>query len=71
MNRMLNVGARYAGEHVEYVIEQHSAGEVTFPTGRVVGCDLSRARLWDRHSVAGTASVSAAPGVLAAAAAAR
>jgi hypothetical protein len=39
LDRMLNAGARYSGVHAEYVIEQHPLGEVTFPTGRVVGCD--------------------------------
>ena len=31
VDRMLNAGSRYASEHAEYVIEQHPAGEVTFP----------------------------------------
>ena len=39
LDQMLNAGARYADELAEYVIEQHLIGEVTFPTGQVVGCD--------------------------------
>jgi hypothetical protein len=36
---MLNAGTRYVDEHAEYVIEPHLVGEVTIPTGQVVGCD--------------------------------
>jgi hypothetical protein len=39
LDKMLTVGRRYADEHAQYVIERHGVGEVTFPTGEVVGCD--------------------------------
>src|ERR1700759_2759477 len=39
LSRLLTPGARYADEHDEYVIEPHRIGDVTFPTGQVVGCD--------------------------------
>jgi hypothetical protein len=39
LDQMLNTGARYVDEHTEYVIEEHLIGEVTCPTGQVVGCD--------------------------------
>ena len=39
LSRLLTPGARYADEHDEYVIEPHPIGDVTFPTGQVVGCD--------------------------------
>ena len=37
LSRLLTPGARYADEHDEYVIEPHPIGDVTFPTGQVVG----------------------------------
>ncbi len=39
LDQMLNAGARYIDGHAQYVIEPHPAGEVTLPTGQVVGCD--------------------------------
>jgi len=39
LSRLLTPGARYADQHDEYVIEPHPLGDVTFPTGEVVGCD--------------------------------
>jgi hypothetical protein len=39
LDQVLHLGARYADERTEYVIEQHPIGEVTVPTGQVVGCD--------------------------------
>jgi hypothetical protein len=39
LDKMLTCGARYADGQAEYVIERHLAGEVTFPTGQVAGCD--------------------------------
>jgi hypothetical protein len=34
LDQVLHLGARYADERTEYVIEQHPIGEVTVPTGR-------------------------------------
>jgi hypothetical protein len=39
LSRLLTPGARYADEHDDYAIEPHPLGDVTFPTGQVVGCD--------------------------------
>jgi hypothetical protein len=39
LDQLLNAGARYVDKDAEYVIEPHLIGEVTFPTGQVVGCD--------------------------------
>ena len=39
LSRLLTAGARYASDHAEYVIEPYLIGEVTLPTGHVVGCD--------------------------------
>jgi Protein of unknown function (DUF4241) len=39
LDQMLAAGARYVGQDAAYVIEPHLIGEVTFPTGQVVGCD--------------------------------
>jgi hypothetical protein len=39
LTRLLTPGARYADKHDEYLIEPHPVGDVTFPTGEVVGCD--------------------------------
>jgi hypothetical protein len=39
LDQMLTAGAHFADEHAEYVIEPHLIGEVTLPTGQVVGCD--------------------------------
>jgi len=39
LDQILNAGARYADKDAAYVIEPHLIGEVTFPTGQVVGCD--------------------------------
>lgn len=39
LDQMLNVAARYVDEHAEYAIQSHLVGQVTLPTGQVVGCD--------------------------------
>lgn len=39
LDQMLHAGARYVDEQAHYVIERHLIGEVTLPTGQVVGCD--------------------------------
>ncbi len=39
LDQLLTAGARWVDEDAEYVIEAHLIGEVTFPTGQVVGCD--------------------------------
>ena len=39
LDQMLHAGARHVDEQTHYVIERHLIGEVTLPTGQVVGCD--------------------------------